>query len=204
MSVGRRAGIGKLYLEGLIALILSLLLFGLWNVAIKPIVTELNKVLALFSIIPPAWYDFLSFIAILVVIVPVMALIVRSRLRKLIFWLTTRRIMTRLRENYGKGIAPVKISFAGASFFGVLTQTTHETTENGMLEECVVFVPSSPTPVTGWTTLLDPSKVRRVDLKPTAIIAFLVSGGLQPLPPYRSWPITDPDPRIQGTCGAES
>lgn len=77
-----------------------------------------------------------------------------------------------------KHVVLVEFPRRGIYSLGFLTNELKTKLENKEEELIVVFVPSTPTPFTGWTLLFKPEEVIHLDIKVEEGIKFFVSGGI--------------------------
>ena len=74
----------------------------------------------------------------------------------------------------------VFIEYPGKDLWTVAFATRHVLlkTEHGPADSIVVFIPTTPTPLSGFTVLVPAASVRRVDLTVEQAMRFVVSGGI--------------------------
>jgi uncharacterized membrane protein len=77
-----------------------------------------------------------------------------------------------------KHVVLVEFPRKGIYSLGFLTNELKTKLENKEEELTVVFIPSTPTPFTGWTLLFKPEEVIPLDIKVEEGIKFFVSGGI--------------------------
>lgn len=77
-----------------------------------------------------------------------------------------------------KHVVLVEFPRRGIYSLGFLTNELKTKLENKEEELIVVFIPSTPTPFSGWTLLFKPEEVIPLDIKVEEGIKFFVSGGI--------------------------
>lgn len=81
----------------------------------------------------------------------------------------------------------------GVWSIGLLTGTAMKAIENESGEALTVFIPSSPTPFTGWTVTVRRSEVHELPISIDEALRYLVSGGVV-VPPHQESPHREPLP----------
>jgi uncharacterized membrane protein len=81
----------------------------------------------------------------------------------------------------------------GVWSIGLLTGTAMRAIENESGEALTVFIPSSPTPFTGWTVSVRREDVHELPISIDEALRYLVSGGVV-VPPHQEGPQRDPLP----------
>jgi uncharacterized membrane protein len=81
----------------------------------------------------------------------------------------------------------------GVWAIGLMTGTAMKAIENEAGEALTVFVPSSPTPFTGWTVSVRREDVHELPITIDEALRYLVSGGVL-VPPHQQGPHRDPLP----------
>lgn len=81
----------------------------------------------------------------------------------------------------------------GVWTIGLLTGTAMRAIENESGEALTVFIPSSPTPFTGWTVTVRREDVHELPITIDEALRYLVSGGVV-VPPHQEGPPRDPLP----------
>jgi uncharacterized membrane protein len=76
---------------------------------------------------------------------------------------------------------------------GLMTGSAMKAIENESGEALTVFIPSSPTPFTGWTVSVRRDEVHELPITIDEAIRYLVSGGVL-VPPHQEGPQRDPLP----------
>ncbi|MBL9149681.1 MAG: DUF502 domain-containing protein [Phycisphaerae bacterium] len=76
---------------------------------------------------------------------------------------------------------------------GLMTGSAMRAIENESGEALTVFIPSSPTPFTGWTVTVRRDEVHELPISIEEAIRYLVSGGVL-VPPHQEGPPRDPLP----------
>jgi uncharacterized membrane protein len=89
----------------------------------------------------------------------------------------------------------------GVWAIGLMTGSAMRAIENESGEALTVFIPSSPTPFTGWTVTVRRDEVHELPITIDEAIRYLVSGGVL-VPPHQEGPARDPLPPTVRTDNA--
>lgn len=76
---------------------------------------------------------------------------------------------------------------------GLVTGSTMKSIEDSSGEAVTIFIPSSPTPFTGYTITVPRSEIRELPISIDEALRFTISGGVL-VPPHEALPDRDDDP----------
>ncbi|MAC20094.1 MAG: hypothetical protein CMJ23_10550 [Phycisphaerae bacterium] len=76
---------------------------------------------------------------------------------------------------------------------GLVTGSTMKSIEDSSGEAVTIFIPSSPTPFTGYTITVPRSEIRELPISIDEALRFTISGGVL-VPPHETLPDRDDDP----------